>query len=144
MLVTKGEHSWRLVYGQGPLCFHTNNPNGPKAKDYYDHYYQQTNGNINIVDNRWHLGVAVYEPQNDKLARKQLYIDGRLDVENFAMMPREKSKSPVWLGSSCDAPYRVFSGLIDEAAFFSRALSAEEIAAMFRAGDPGSSESKTQ
>jgi hypothetical protein len=138
MLITKGEYSWRLVYSEGPLCFHTNNPNVPKTKvdiHYYEKYFQQTNGHINIADNRWHLGVVVYEPQNDKMARKQVYIDGRLDVEDLATMPREKSKSPVWMGASCDAPYQVLSGLIDEAAFFSRVLSAEEVAAMFRAGN---------
>jgi len=143
MLVTKGEHSWRLLYSgePSPLGFHTNNANVPVRRN---GYYQETNGHTNIVDHRWHLAVAVYEPQNDKVAQKRLYIDGRLDAENMAPMPREQSKSPVWLGANSDAPNQVFSGLIDEVAFFSRALSAEEITAMFRAGNPESCESETQ
>jgi hypothetical protein len=132
-LITKGEHSWRFQYAGGLLYFHTNNANVP-MKD--NNYYQGTKGHTNIVDNRWHLAVAVYKPQNDKVAQKQLYIDGQLDAENVAPMPRERSKCPVWLGANGELGERELYGQIDEVAIFSRALSPEEAAAMFQAGKP--------
>jgi hypothetical protein len=132
-LVCKGEHSWRLQYMRdADLSFDTNNA----AHQWLEKdYFQQTKSHLDLGDKQWHLVVAVYKPQ-DNVAQKQLYVDGRMISENAVPMPRERGSFPARLGASVEAADHVFSGLIDEAAFFSRAISAEEVAAMFHAGNP--------
>ncbi|MEN6407402.1 MAG: LamG-like jellyroll fold domain-containing protein [Thermoguttaceae bacterium] len=92
----------------------------------------------NVADGRWHLAVAVYEPVEDG-AVKSLYIDGRLEAAKPLSSIRKSDKA-VQLGGNDSAGasrnLRNFEGEIDEVAFFSRALSAEEVAAMAAAGDP--------
>jgi hypothetical protein len=88
-----------------------------------------------VTDGRWHLVVAVVEPMaNSKY--KRLYLDGRLEAEVSVPLPFRHSNEPVWLGALPDAPDRVFPQRIDEVAVFSRLLWANEIKAMFDAGNP--------
>ena len=78
--------------------------------------------------------MAVYEPAG-AVARKRLYVDTRLEDEKESPASLGQNKAPVTLG--CNSPtQREFYGWIDEVAILARALSADEIAAMFAAGDP--------
>ena len=91
-----------------------------------------------VASNGWHLAVAVYEP-GQAVAHRQLYIDGRLDAENnspLPVIPLSRSDHAVWLGAKCTIPGQELSGLIDEVAILARALSADEVMAMFQAGNP--------
>ena len=94
-----------------------------------------TIGQIRNAYNRWHLAVAVYEPAG-KVAR-----NGCTSMANW--LPRTRSPSvhlgnskPVLLGYAIDEQ---ILGLIDEVAIFGRAISAEEVGAMFQAGNPAAS-----
>ena len=132
VLIGKGDGSWRLVQAvtgaNSMVEFGTNDLKG-------EFQYQNLVERTNVADDRWHLAVAVYKPLG-KVARKQIYIDGRLDGENEASFPRLQNKFPVWLGANSEYPDREMLGVLDEVAIFSRALSAEEVTAMFQAGNP--------
>jgi hypothetical protein len=127
-LVTKGQFSWRLQYQNisKHLFF----------DDTVADHFQITMGQSRIAEDQWHLAVVIYEPQGN-IARKQIYVDGQLDVENTVAMSRMKIKCPVWIGGNRDSESGYdFSGWLDEVAMFSRALSTEEVMAMFQAGNP--------
>ena len=94
-----------------------------------------TNGQTDVADGRWHLAVAVYEPIGN-VAKKRLYVDGRLDAESEAPLALHQNDDPVWLGAAFGYAGREFYGQIDEVAIFARALLADEVAAMFAAGSP--------
>jgi hypothetical protein len=149
-LIAKSEGSWRLHQvisptHKGELLFDTDTSALLHQTSTGQHY---TVGRTCITppvgltsDSPWRFVVAVYQPVGD-IAQKRLYLDGRLDGSSDAPLPRSGNKAPVWLGANSghgDQEFsgnREFSGLIDEVAIFSRALSAEEIAAMFAAGNP--------
>ena len=130
-LLTKGDQAWRLQQAseRNQLIFDTNY--GPKNE-------HGTAGRTAIADKTWHLAVAVYEPMGN-IARKQLYIDGRLDGESESPLSLQPSTEPVWLGANSMFPERVFHGWIDEVAILERAMSAKEVQKMFEAGDPSES-----
>jgi hypothetical protein len=81
----------------------------------------------------------VYQPIGN-IAQKRLYLDGRLDGESEASLPRLHNKKSVWLGANSVYNDREFSGLIDEVAIFGRALKPKEILEFFEAGKPGDSD----
>ena len=123
-LAGKGWNSWRLQrYGNSNvLTFDTRG-------------HENTSGQSAVADGRWHLAVATYEPRGNT-AHTRLYIDGRLDAQANVPSPLEKNHEPVWLGAASTIPGRELSGFIDEVALFARALSANEVEAMFQAGNP--------
>ena len=51
-----------------------------------------SSGRTDVADGRWHLAVAVYEPDGN-VARKRLYLDGRLDAEGQTPMPLSATTS---------------------------------------------------
>ena len=127
-IVTKGDGQWRFQQSseRDELVFGTNY--GPKN-------VHRLPGTKRVSDNRWHLGIAVYEPAG-KTARHRLYLDGSLNAENESPLPLQSTDRPVWLGANCDMTERELRGWIDEVAIFRRGLSAEEAAAMFKEGSP--------
>ena len=123
-LAGKGWNSWRLQrYGDSNvLTFDTRG-------------HENTSGQSAVADGRWHLAVATYEPRGNT-AHTRLYIDGRLDSQAKVSSPLEKNHEPVCLGAASTIPGRELSGFIDEVALFARALSDNEVEAMFQAGNP--------
>ncbi len=85
-----------------------------------------------VDDSRWHFAVVVCEPRGNAI-KKRLYMDGRLDAESDCPTPLNHNSQPVWIGANSQAPY-LFAGLIDEVAIFVRALSANEVEAMYNHG----------
>ena len=131
-LIAKGAYSWRLQQdvGRNMLAFDTN----PKRGEFPAGFHK-VSGRTDVADGRWHLAAAVYEPAG-AVARKRLYIDGRLDAEGETRMPIYDNGEPVWLGNdSMETTYEI-QGWIDEVAIFARALSPDEVTAMFHAGNP--------
>jgi hypothetical protein len=88
-----------------------------------------------VVDHRWHLAVAVIEPLAERHV-KHLYVDGRLEAQWDMPLALGRSNAPVLIGECSIVPDRGFEGLIDEVAILARKLSAEEVEAMYRAGNP--------
>lgn len=139
-LVTKGDRTWRLQTGIGDL--QSRSPVVTLAWNTDSDMEGETRtdvmlGRTNIADGKWHFAVGVCEPVG-KTLHKRLYVDGRLDRKCEAPGPVHRDDQPVWIGSNNDTSVsptaREFDGLIDEVAIFSRSLSADEVAAMFRAG----------
>ena len=74
----------------------------------------------------------------------RLYINGRLDAENSPGAAPVDSGCDFFIGGFsttgtgyCDGEGQFFEGLIDEAAFYQRALSAAEVEASYKAGSTG-------
>jgi hypothetical protein len=134
-LITKGDASWRLQRHEATntITFDTNYSTIPAGAS--DPPCRITNGRTDVVDRRWHLAVAVYEPAGN-VAKKRLYIDGCLDAENETPLPLYQNDDPVWLGTHYVTEKCEFQGHIDEVAILGRALSAGEAMVMFEAGNP--------
>ena len=89
-------------------------------------------GNIPVDDGNWHYVVAGYDGLS-----KFIYVDGVLDVQVAASGSIMTSTFPAVIG---DDPYwgsRPFTGLIDEVTLYNRALTSNEIVAIYQAGTNG-------
>jgi hypothetical protein len=131
-LIAKGHSSWRIQR-------HGNNTQGITVDTSFEvsggKDYPMPPSRIAVGDRRWHFVVVVIEPKKDS-HYKCVYVDGRKDSEVTVLAPLLKSDEPVWLGQSNTFADRDWNGLIDEVAILSRAMSAEEVRAMFEAGNP--------
>jgi hypothetical protein len=131
-LVVKGDTTWRLQRDEvrSGFAFVTNHLGSAQTD------YRAIKSQTDVVDGRWHLGVAVYEPVG-KAANMRLYMDGHLEGEVKTSAPLNRDDNPVCLGGIIREKYdRTFCGRIDEVAIFARALAANEVAEMFNAGNP--------
>jgi hypothetical protein len=128
-LITKGNDSWRLQRhgGTSYLCFDAECFNDGKQP------LPRTFSRTEVDDRQWHFAVGVYEPVGN-VAKRRLYIDGKLEAVNDVALPLQQNGDRVGIGCNETSPGREFQGLIDEVAIFSRALSAEEIAEWFQKG----------
>ena len=66
-----------------------------------------------------------------------LYLNGQFIGATTAVGAIVPSSNPLNIGSDPETPTRFFKGLIDEVEIFNRALTAEEVAAVFNAGSTG-------
>ena len=92
-------------------------------------------GTSNVADGKWHFIAGIYEGPGTNIAR--IYVDG---VEEGATAITEPATA---LGTFEIGRFLngtgggQFNGMIDEVAVFSRALSAEEMLAIYQAGGAG-------
>ncbi len=72
----------------------------------------------------------------DKKAVK-IYVNGELDVAGQGWQGIKKSKNPIWLAKMvlADGSNRYWEGLIDEVRIYNRALSKDEVKALFNASN---------
>jgi hypothetical protein len=138
VLLIKGDESWRLLITMGMFLKDQlleldtdHNPTGPGYNGVVHH--PTRSGQLNITDHQWHHVAAVYEPIG-AVAHKRVYVDGRLAAQNEAPLPMVQVDVPVVLGNCAEEMGHQLEGWIDEVAIFSRALSADEVAAMFDSG----------
>jgi hypothetical protein len=92
-------------------------------------------GKTEIDNNQWHLATAIYDPTG-KTVHIRLFVDDKLDAEYRLPEPLHQTDDPVWIGANSEQPEVELPGMIDEVAILSRAMSAEEVAALFAAGNP--------
>ncbi len=131
-LVTKGNSSWRLQ-----ATTYTNTLylglNGVSPVDLY--------GTRNVNDGKWHHVAAVYDGTHS-----YLYVDGTLDASQPATGLIAQNNDLVCIGAtskayelscSCIELGYFFNGLVDEVSIYNRALSSNEIAAIYNAGSGG-------
>jgi hypothetical protein len=78
-----------------------------------------------ITDNKWHHIVEVYDGKAIKLC-----IDGNLDAEEKPSGKLPVNKETLWIGARPGGV--AATGIIDEVRFYDRALSEEEIKALFK------------
>jgi len=89
-----------------------------------------------VDDSDWHHVAAVFRHSQNTI---ELYIDGQIESSLiYSVLGNTANGLPVFLGirGSLD-PSLEYNGLLDEVEIFSRALSAEEILAIFEAGGAG-------
>ena len=84
---------------------------------------QETDGGQDIADGEWHHLVALKEEEECKI-----YMDGELKASS-AVVPMDISNDyPLIIGANAEPRAHVmFKGVVDEVAFYTRALTEEEI-----------------
>ncbi len=82
----------------------------------------------------WHHVAATYDGTNIAL-----YINGEVEDSGVAPFPLDYDTTPLFIGTTGTwQPYlNMFGGMIDEVSIYSRALSSNEIAAIYSAGAYG-------
>lgn len=122
-IVAKGDTAWRLQRNSSSntAAFGTS---GLSNVD--------LNGSTSINDGNWHHVAGVFDGSN-----KYLYVDGVLDVSAVVTGTIAQNDFAVEIGHNSQATDRFWNGLIDEAEVIHRALSSEEIAAIYNAGSAG-------
>jgi len=80
-------------------------------------------GLANINDNEWHHVAGVYDG-----SKLYLYVDGGVDASKSASGSLNVSASDVYIGGS---PSASFNGFVDDVRIYDRALSADEVEALY-------------
>ena len=130
-IVTKGNSAWRLqaTPGANTVDFTVSVSAGDLT------------GSRSINDGQWHHVAGVYDGTN-----MFLYVDGTLDVSMPATGLIPQNSDPLAIGANvqayvppcgCNEPGYFFNGLIDEVSIYNRALTAQEIQAIYNAGISG-------
>ncbi|MEN6451562.1 MAG: LamG-like jellyroll fold domain-containing protein [Thermoguttaceae bacterium] len=130
-LLSKGNEDWRLCVRSLGVQFLTGDiDRGKTVSDLLE-----TPTSFHASD--WHLIVANFK-SGERTAKKQLYIDSRLVGTSIApLLASPAHGALVTIGDNAVwGPKGEFSGLIDEVAIFSRALTAGDVQEMFAAGSP--------
>ncbi len=115
--VCKGDYSWRL-HRAGDTNFLNFACNGLSQLD--------VTGTTNINDGQWHHVVGVYDGAN-----LYIYVDGNLDGSIASTGLIDNTGDPVQIGSNASMSGREFKGLMDDVCIYNRALTAEEIGALY-------------
>jgi hypothetical protein len=125
-IVTKGNSSWRLLATTGEKSVYFAGTG--LSKD--------LKGHSDVNDGQWHHIAAVYDGTHI-----YLYVDGRLDASTPATGEILQNSYPMGIGYNAQGvfgrPDYFYKGLVDEVSLYHRALSAHEIAAIYRAGASG-------
>ena len=130
-IVAKGNSAWALQATPGANTVDFNVSLG--AGD--------LSGSRSINDDQWHHVAGVYDGTN-----MFLYVDGTLDVSMPATGLIPQNSDPLAIGANvqayvppcgCNEPGYFFNGLIDEVSIYNRALTAQEIQAIYNAGISG-------
>ena len=80
-------------------------------------------GQANIADDKWHHVALTYDSRIVKL-----YVDGKKETDITPQGPLAKNKHDLWIGGRPEGV--VATGAIDDVRFYTRALSAKEVAAL--------------
>jgi alpha-tubulin suppressor-like RCC1 family protein len=122
-IVTKGNSSWRLARygGYSTIGFSTTGLSPENLA-----------GNKNINDGQWHHVAGVYDGTNT-----YIYVDGALDASAAVTGTIAQNNYPVCIGENGEALGHLWNGWIDEPSVYNRALSSNEIAAIYAAGTSG-------
>ena len=125
-IIAKGDYTWRLQrsFSGNTLLFGTG--------DWSAGPWNDLSGNTNVNDGLWHYAAAVFDG-----ATKYLYVDGQLDVSIAWPHSIPIRSDAVWIGANSNIPGRLWNGLIDEVEIYNRALSLNEIVAIYNAGNSG-------
>ena len=120
-ILTKGS-SWALQRSEstGKASFATSHANASSNSVVSSHL---------IDDGQWHHLVGVFDGE-----RKYLYVDGALDGSLYYPQPLALNNYKVQIGGNAQYTDRAFNGWLDEVAIYKHALSADDVAAHYRAG----------
>ncbi|MEK7654626.1 MAG: LamG domain-containing protein [Patescibacteria group bacterium] len=130
-IFTKGDSAYRLH-----LCGNITFCGGSPTDDAFSVAITGTgcsnNGTTSTVVpalNRWYHVVATYDGSAAKI-----YIDGVLDAETACTGSISTNAHALYIGENAESTGRQWTGEIDEARLYNRALSAAEVSVLYRAG----------
>jgi hypothetical protein len=86
-----------------------------------------------LQTNAWYFVAATYRATN----RVEMFLNGVLEATNAIPGVHAVNPNPLTIGSSVVWPGRFFRGAIDEVQVYNRALSSNEIQAIYNAGGTG-------
>ncbi|MFC1728657.1 LamG-like jellyroll fold domain-containing protein, partial [Nanoarchaeota archaeon] len=119
-IISQGDATWRLqnAYTSNKIIFGTNGPSGGINLE----------STTALTAGKWYHVVAHYDGIN-----KSIYINGALNVSIAATGSIATSPYDVCIGENCDpiARNRYWNGSIDEVVVYNRALSPEQILALY-------------
>jgi len=124
-IITKGNSSWRICRYADTNRLHFA-CNGVEFLD----------GNIDINDGQWHHIAGVYDGK-----KIYLYVDGRLDIFDYGSGKIDTNNCPVYIGANAECPNEKWNGLIDDVRIYHRALTPEEITALYDTDENSNPES---
>jgi len=122
-IISKGNLSWQMegIQGAGSVFFGIN-PTDPGVL-----------GTRNVNDGMWHHVAGVYDGFH-----LYIYVDGTLDASTATTKLVAQTSDPLLLGANPHAPLPYyFNGLVDEVSIYNQALSAQQIQAIYLAGNNG-------
>jgi hypothetical protein len=120
--VAKGEgNNWRVHRRGGETTITGNGGNGDVPNSAL----------VEPEDDEWHFLILVSNPELD-LA--QLWVDGQLEGENSGLA-LVNGGLPMMIGENPGARNRTWNGLIDDVAFFNRALTEDEHMQLWNDGE---------
>jgi hypothetical protein len=130
-IVTKGDDAWRLQRDAKTRSISWCCTGLSHSK------IGEVDGNAVVDDGKWHHVAGVYDGTTSSL-----YVDGRLDASQQTSGSIRTTDHRVRIGSNVQKGGRRFVGIVDDVRVYSRALSPEEIQALFegRQPAPGSSQ----
>jgi hypothetical protein len=122
-IVAKGDSAWRLATNDITTGFQFAFGGSGRG-------WPGASSATQVGMNEWHYICGTY----DKTNGGSIYIDGVLDGTNADTGGIDVDTWNVWIGGNEEdqgwRPYRLFDGQIDEVRIYSRALSADEVAAL--------------
>jgi ribosomal protein L19 len=93
----------------------------------------QINGVTPITSNTWYHVVGIRGPDF-----VQLYINGNLEAQTNVSFPQDYGPYSLFFGTSHQSYWdRKLSGLLDEVSLYNRALTSNEVTALYAAGSAG-------
>ncbi|MHC1764788.1 MAG: LamG domain-containing protein [Verrucomicrobiia bacterium] len=128
VLASKGE-AWQLVRSQkdGTVNLSLAGPRTPE-KSRYQGGMPNLSSKRKLDDGRWHHAVGTYDG-----TRAVLYIDGTEEEAVEASGPLALTSAPVTLGDTAISPGQFFDGALADARIYSRALTPDEVRALYGA-----------
>ncbi len=152
-LMGKGDYTWRLqrLNSSDKLAFCMNKPSlaGSANSSNPGHIenLMRLEGRTSVTDGKWHQAVIVFDAER-AVPEMRLYLDGKLENRMNAAFPFVDDKQ-VWIGANSDTGFRAgeanavegkgirtFNGTIDEVAFWSKAMSNQDVALLYQMGKP--------
>jgi len=118
-VITKGDETWKLTRSSqtNSMAFSCN-LSGVGA--------MSANGAVNVNDGQWHHVAGVYDG-----SKVDLYVDSALDISVSASGSINTNTAAVMVGQNAVWPGRWWLGLVDDVRIYDRALSEDEIKALF-------------
>lgn len=121
-IVAKGDTSWRIARDRNRDILQFAFDTGPAE--------QVIRGETKIDDGKWHHVAGVYDG-----SQMFLYVDGNVDASQATTAKIPINDQPVYIGANSHRDNRQWNGFLDDVRVYSRGLSREEIALLFRQGE---------
>jgi len=116
-----------LISGEGTVRV------GMDKGGYFD--VNRATGTSDTANGDWHFVVAVRDTANSEL---KVYVDGVLETTVYGVFSDVLNpRADFWIGGQSGWPSRYFNGIIDDVRIYNRAITTDEIAALYTESNYG-------